>query len=351
MLSANFNGTERHAVELANELSRRGEVALLLRARPAEPHRHAAWETLRAAVAPGVQVTTTARTLPWLGLWTALRRFRPHLIHAHYDRSVRVATRCAAGVPVLATVHVRVTPDFLRCDGLVCLSDELAREVPASYPGLVSVVGNWVLPHPRPPAARLAALRAGLGVGPTDYVVGSVGRLSPVKGMAGLLRAFAAAALPEARLVIAGEGEERAGLESLAAELGLGGRVVFAGFRRDIRDLYWMFDLFVLNSTEDPYPLAVLEAAQAGVPVIASATVGGREQARLHPLRLVPVGDAAALAVALRQAWAGRFTPPPPLRGFSVEDRVDELTATYRHLLQRHASRPRLGWPFHTESG
>jgi glycosyltransferase involved in cell wall biosynthesis len=277
-----------------------------------------------------VRVFTTSRALPWLGLRAALWRFRPDLVHAHHERSVRVATGGRPGVPVVATVHVHVSREFLGCDGLVCLTREQAAELPASYRGEVAVIGNWVLPHPRPSPARLAALRAELGVAETDYVVGSIGRLEPVKGFAGLLRAFAAA-LPDARLVIAGEGPERAGLEALAAGLGIQARVAFTGFRADVRDLYPLFDLFVLNSADEPYGLVILEAAEAGVKVVATATTGARAIAERHPIGLVPPDHPAALAAALRAARGQG--PPPGLAGFAIEDRVDALAALYRRLL------------------
>lgn len=335
MLSAGFAGTERHAIELANGLGRHCDVALLLRDRPREGHRWAAYETLRGAVAPGIPIFLASRAAPWFGFWRALRRFRPDLVHAHHERGARLAGRISRRVPVLATVHMRFQArDFARCDGLIALTEAEAAAIPGAYRGVRAAIGNWVLPHPRPPQETVDRLRAEFGLEAGAYVIGTVGRLAPQKDMAGLIRAFGAAQIPAARLLIIGEGEERIRLERLAAETG-GGRIMFAGFRRDVRDLYFLLDLFVLNSVEEPYGLATLEAAASGVPVIATATLGGRAIAERHPVRLVPPGAPAALAAALTEAWRGRGTPAPALAGFAIEDRLPDILRTYQAVLDR----------------
>ena len=340
-LSASFAGTERHAVELANALAEEHAVALLLRARPSEPHRWPAYDTMRASVSDRVRVFTTPRAVPVLGLWQALLAFRPEVIHAHHERSARIAAGYAPGVPVLATIHMHWSArDFGRCDGVVCLTAEAASEAPPSYPGLRFVIGNWVLPHPSPTAPALAALRAELGLKSDDVVIGTVARLEPVKGISPLLAAFRDLALPRARLVVVGEGSERVALQAQVDALGLGGQVVFTGFRSDVRDLYAVFDLFVLNSSDEPYGLVILEAAAAGVPVIASATSGARAIATTLPVELVPVGDRAALTAAMRRAVTGPGGRGPACTGFAIGDRLPQIVDAYRRLIEaRHAKR------------
>lgn len=334
-LSANFAGTERHAVELANALAEEHATALLLRARPSEPHRHASYDALRRSVSAKVRVYTTPRAVPVLGLWWAMMTFRPDVIHAHHERSARIAARYAPGIPVLSTIHMHWRErDFAGCDGVVCLTAEAAEEIPPGYAGMRFVIGNWVLPHPRPTAQATAALRAELGLKADDFVIGTVARLEPVKGIAGLLAAFRDLDLPRGRLVVVGEGSERPALQAQAARLALDDRVVFTGFRADVRDLYSVLDLFVLNSFDEPYGLVILEAAVAGVPVIATATKGARAIARELPLRLVPVGEPAALAEALRRAVAEAGTPPPLCTGFAMADRLPQIVGAYRRMIE-----------------
>ncbi len=343
LLSVGFAGTERHALELANALSDRCDVALLLRERPREAHRQAAYDALLRSIKPGLRVFFASRAMPVLGLWRALARFRPDLIHAHHERSARIASRYAFGVPVLATVHMHFRArDFMRCNGLICLTPAEAAALPHDYAGARFVIGNWVMPRPRPSAEALQSLRDSLGIRPDDYVIGTVARLEPVKGLDGLIAAFHAAALPRSRLAIVGQGSQQAALARLAQQLGLGARVVFTGFQADARGLYPLFDLFVLNSSDEPYGLAILEAAAAGVPAIATSTVGATVIAEHLPLRLVPVGSQPALVQAMREAWSQRQPPAmPDLNQFSIERRVAEILAAYRQVAPQGASRSR----------
>jgi len=338
LLSVNFYGTERHAIELANALAGEHDVALLLRARPREPHRQAGYDTLLAAIAPGVTIFTAGRALPLIGLFRAVRAFRPDVIHTHYERSARWATRLPLGIPVIATNHCGYDPAFARCAGLICLTQAQLPDVPAGFRGQRFHIGNWVLPHPAPSPERVETLRAGLGIGPDEYVVGSVARLDPEKGHAGLIDAFIAAELPNARLVIVGNGGQEEALRARAAPAG--NRILFAGFRPDVRDLYRTFDVFVLNSTVEQFVLAVLEALDAGLPVIATASEGVREIAGRTPLRLIPIGDTGALVAALQAAHAGRIVPAPdgaaPFRLASVLPRI---VAAYQAVLAGRRAR------------
>ena len=136
-------------------------------------------------------------------------------------------------------------------------------------------------------------------------MIGTVAALRPEKNLGRLLRAFAL--LPEgcqARLVIAGDGPERAALEALARELGVAERVQFTGHVADPARLYGGFDLFALSSDTEQMPLTVLEAMAAGLPVV--ATEVGDVRAMLCPENDPFVGpkEAAALAERLRDLLA-----------------------------------------------
>ncbi|MBI3997046.1 MAG: glycosyltransferase [Candidatus Omnitrophica bacterium] len=118
---------------------------------------------------------------------------------------------------------------------------------------------------------RIAARRA-RGWSPDDQVILSVGRLSPEKGYEDLLKAFAliASRAPHARLVLVGDGAQRAALQTLQAQSGLNGRVTFAGRQEDVTGWLAAADLYVQPSHREGLPLAVLEAMAAGVPVVAT---------------------------------------------------------------------------------
>ena len=138
---------------------------------------------------------------------------------------------------------------------------------------------------------------------PTDpavpHTVLTVARLDPQKGLHDLVAA--AALVPEARVMVVGEGPERRALETEIARLGLGDRVHLLGFRSDVPDLLAGSDLFVLPSLFEGLPLSILEAMAAGKPVVATA-IGGNDEAVVDGATglLVPPGDPRALADAIR---------------------------------------------------
>ena len=163
-------------------------------------------------------------------------------------------------------------------------------------------LNQLVTPHRRLSTAEVASIRESLGVAPSEYLIGAVGRLAYSKGLDILIEAFRAAELPNARLVIFGDGRERARLERL-----LGPKMTMPGFRKNIKDYYQAFDLFVCPSRREPLPLVMLEAFDAGLPVVASTADGCRELIDEYGGELFPTGDVAALASILRrQASAPR---------------------------------------------
>lgn len=132
------------------------------------------------------------------------------------------------------------------------------------------------------------------------YVIGTVGRLRPQKGIDVLLDAFAGLPGDRAHLVIVGDGELRADLAQHTADSKFGERVHFLGMRTDLPDLYAAFDLYAHAAHFEGMPNAVMEAMAAGLPVVATAADGTRELIRDGETGcLVPVGDAAALGKAI----------------------------------------------------
>lgn len=115
-------------------------------------------------------------------------------------------------------------------------------------------------------------------------VVSSIGRMTIQKGLPGLLQAFRLAheRLPKTLLLMAGAGEQRNELVQLAADLGIGDSVVFAGFQRGKRygDAFKVADLFVLPSVSEPFGVSALEAVAYGAPLLVSKQAGVREVLR-----------------------------------------------------------------------
>ncbi len=152
------------------------------------------------------------------------------------------------------------------------------------------------------PDANRETLRQQRGWALDERVIISVGRLSPEKGYEDLLKAFALLAprTPNVRLVLVGDGAQRAALQTLQAQLGLNGRVTFAGQQQDVAGWLAAADLYVQPSRREGLPLAVLEAMAAGVPVVAT-DVGDLAQVIMDGRNgyLVPAQQPEALAEKL----------------------------------------------------
>lgn len=146
----------------------------------------------------------------------------------------------------------------------------------------------------------LDALRA-----PGGCLAGAIGRLTRQKGMDTFIRAIARC--PDSvTAVIIGDGEDRASLEELAAQLGVERRVVFLGYREDIPALMRQLDFVVLPSRWEGLPLVPIEAFACGKAVIASDIPGNRDIVIDGENGLLfPVDDPAALAACLKQLSGG----------------------------------------------
>ena len=255
-----------------------------------------------------------------------LRRYvareRIQLVHTHMDVADfhgALAARLGGARAVVSTKHApdefrrRRTwkrPPFLLLerlayemdDAVIVVSEGLASFLEESehLPRRKMVIIGHGVGGPGVPVPRSEA-RRDLGLSSFDPLLGAVGRLSPEKGHLHLLRALPAiaAAFPGAGCVLAGDGRARLDLEEEARRLGVGGRVVFLGQRRDVSRVLAALDLFVQPSVYEGFGLSLLEAMAAGLPVVASRVGGIPEMVDDGESGvLVPPGDAEALAAA-----------------------------------------------------
>lgn len=244
-----------------------------------------------------------------------LRTVRPALIHIHGFKAALIGLPAArlARVPALVTVHnypahraASALPALSRVPGALqahyiavsrSLADELgARGIP---PDRISVIHNGIDPAF---FARAAGERLPPGGEAGEVLVGTAARFAPQKGLPLFVQAAAILAplFPRMRFAIAGDGPGRPALEQLSRGLGLRGRLSFHGHCTDLHRRLARWDIFVLPSLTEGFPLVLLEAAAAGCAVVA-ARVGGVPEmisGGVHGL-LVPPADAVALARAI----------------------------------------------------
>jgi glycosyltransferase involved in cell wall biosynthesis len=197
---------------------------------------------------------------------------------------------------------------------------------------------------------RRTLVRRELGLPEEAPVIGSIGRLNEQKGHRYLLDAAARvfATMPDARLVLVGDGDQEPALRAQAQALGIAPRVVFAGHRTDVPALLESFDVFCISSTYEGTPLTLFEAMAAGKAIVSTAVDGCREVLEHERTGLlVPPRDAEALGQALARALSD-----PDLRRslaeaarresvrYDVRECVERMQALYDEVLgERHLGR------------
>ena len=198
----------------------------------------------------------------------------------------------------------------------------------------------------RRPRGVRETVRASLGFGREDIVVGTVGNLKPQKGPLDLIAAAATVLAhdPRFRFMVIGDGPLRGQVEERVRTLGIGDRVRLLGWRDDVGDLLQAMDVFLLTSRFEGLPRSVLQAMAAGVPVVATAVDGTPEvvldgetgllvppaepEAAAHAV--LRVGTDAALADRLREAASRLMTAE-----FDLDRMVRDLEAEYIDLARR----------------
>ena len=260
--------------------------------------------------------TSRYRLDAWRPLVRLLRGHERTVVHAHKFGSNLWAAllRHVVDVPaVVAHEHVwsfegdplrRLLDRFVTSpvvDVTLTVSEATRRqmiEVEKLPPDRVRVFRHGI---PRPaPSRDDRDPRRELGIATGDFAVGTVCVLRPQKAVERLLEAAALARrdVPNLRVVVVGDGPERAGLELLATRLGLDRVVVFAGARREVGPYVASFDVCVNSSRYEGSPLAVMEFMAAGKPIVATA-VGGVPELLDDCGILVSPEDPEAIAAAL----------------------------------------------------
>ncbi|HEX6750539.1 MAG TPA: glycosyltransferase [Longimicrobium sp.] len=309
-----WGGAERATALLLAGLQRRGHRVLLLCNEA---------EVARRAAALGVPTEILAlggdAMIPHaLRLARRLRRLRPDAfiigtykklflaaLGARLARVPRIVARVGLETDTPRSAKYRLA--LPRWVDAVVVNARRQRSAFADLPGFdvdrVVVIHNGV----EPPVSRAprGSVRAALGIPNDAHVVGAMARLARQKRLDRLLRAVSK--LPGVHCVLAGDGEERGAIESLAAQLGIADRVHLLGHRDDTAEVLDALDVFVVSSDREGLSNAMLEALACGVPVV-STRVSGADDA------LEPLADGTA---------------PGEIAGFSE----DEIAAALRRLL------------------
>lgn len=327
--------------ELA-ELRRRGRDVRILSLEPAR-------ETLRHDLVAEAGLDTLT-TLDPAAFDEELRRFRPHLVHAHFATEATAAARevaAAHGLPYTCTAHGydvyrKPPPDFAaRAEGAAAMVT--VSEANAAYIERTFGVDRAKL-HVIPCGIDLERFAPGPGRDPSLIV--AVARLNPVKRIDVLLDACAELRRRgvEFRCVVVGDGTRREELRQQHAALELGRHVTFAGAleQRDVARWWRRAGIAALSSEREGMPVCLMEAAAAALPAVAPAMGGIPELVEDGVTGLlVPPLDPPALADALERllrdrALATRLGAAARRRAlerFSVATQVDRLEGVWQEVL------------------
>lgn len=230
-----------------------------------------------------------------------LRRERPDIVHTHTSKAGLLGRLAAklAGIPsIIHTPHGHVFFGYFGAlktrmfilfeklasritDKIVALtprekSDYLSYKVTSEEKLVVIPSGIELHKCQHAPREERSKLKKGLGIPETSAVVGTAGRLVPVKGPQFLLKAFkqVISEHPDTYLVFAGDGPLRKSLEKNAVVMGLAKKIIFAGWRDDMARVLSVFDVFCLPSLNEGMGRVLVEAMALGKPIVAS-DVGG----------------------------------------------------------------------------
>ena len=317
VFSSRLAGGERHCIDLAQ-----AQAAMGHRVHIVGPARSA----VRHVVGPNVQYHGIALPLMrGLRFSRIARKLGADVCHGHLGPACKAVAQATPATRI-GTLHVGYKAHHhATMDGVICVNSAQRARL-GEYGGEHKVIFNWA---PERDESDAGDLRAELGLRPDQLLVGSLGRLNHAKGMDFLVEAFRASAPADAVLAILGEGEEMPALQRLADG---DPRIRLLGFRSDVNAALAAMDLFVSASREEAFPLAILEAMRAGVPVIASATQGPLEMLANQPAQIVPIGDVPALGQAIAAALERIGAVPREQRqptGYDVSA-YDRMTAVGR---------------------
>jgi glycosyltransferase involved in cell wall biosynthesis len=293
-----------------------------------------------------------------------VRAWHPTVLHSHmlHANLMARAVRLFAPIPaVVSTIHNIYEGGRLRMlgyrptNGLVdhmtiisqAAADRFVRDriVPRA---LLEVVPNGVDTerYRGVPVGTRERLRGTLGLG-SEFAWLAVGRFETAKDYPNMLRAFARvhASRPDAVLLLVGRGSLQAETERLAGSLGLEDRVRFVGTREDVPEFMTVADGYVMSSAWEGMPMVLLEAAAAGLPIVATRVGGNQEVVRDGTTGfLVSPGEDEALGAAMLRLMAlpeaerramGNRGHDHVRQHYGLAQAVDRYEAAYREVLRR----------------
>ncbi|MBI1387257.1 MAG: glycosyltransferase [bacterium] len=363
-IDGNFGGVERTLLHLAAHLLEFHPVIVPI-ANHGELERSAREDGLTVDFLPmpsRLSILAARRSLIEIA-----RRHSARIIHTFGIRSNLLAclSRKRLNVPWVARVpnvsstdyanpllgrlsHVINNQLLSRADAVQVISPQL-RDYYAALtrpPARIDLIPNGVDAEFFSPVESNAQRRASLGLPEHGHIIGSVGRLDPVKGFKKLIDAFASLKLswPDASLLIAGDGPERDELLRTAREYGVADSLYLPGFIQDVRSCLAVMDVYVCSSISEGVPNAMLEAMSMSRCVL-STRVGGVESILRDGCEGVLLHEASAREIRERlhellsdpdeRKRLGANARDRVINEFTLRNMAQSVEAMYRELIDR----------------
>jgi len=292
-------------------------------------------------------------------------------VHVHGHRAAFITRPATAMLhnapPLVYTVHGYHPPYYPRAlerllvnglewglsaftDAFICVSASVRDELEAALPNLSAprfVIDNGIPTYAVSPE-RFQQLRVEnrkrYGISENAFVIGIVARLQWQKGVERLIQAFSSLRQTPSPLylLIVGDGPDRSRLERLAREKSITDRCVFTGYCSNTEAMYPTMDLFVLPSLWEGLPLTVLEAWNAGIPVVAANVSGTRDVIEDNINGYLAENSTEGITQAIQRALTSTSQFPAIIQNateslnerFSVERMVQQTAAVYSQVVE-----------------
>lgn len=274
------------------------------------------------------------------------------IVHTHLSTSSVIGCLAArlARTPCVATVHgMSGRLSFAAANHLIAVSDEVKRHLVSqgAEASAISVVFNG-LPINFKQGDR-DKVRRELGFGPESVVLGTVSRVTPLKGIEDAIRAFSSLypEFSDLRYLVVGDGVGLEACRRLATELGVAESISFVGYQSDIGKYLAAMDIFVFPTHKEAMGIALVEAMAAGLPCVATRTGGIPEVVSSETGVLVSVGSPSELADSVKKlildpktrASMSQCARTKVESTFSTESMRSGTDQVYRDVIRAYRSR------------
>lgn len=302
-----------------------------------------------------------------LKLYRLMRRWKPDIVHTHTAKAGfvgRLAARLAGVSLVVHTFHGHVfhgyfgrakTRFFIALekfcaklsDRIITISDRLKTEIlefGITHAEHIQIIPLGLELNRLNAVSEINRFHAEFGLSPDVQLVGAVGRMVPIKNLHLFLNAAAIAHQknPNLRFVLVGDGELRTELETYAEKLNISHAVIFAGWRRDLAQVYADLDAVVISSDNEGTPASLIEAMAAGCPVISTRVGGVPDFVKDGETgRLVPPRNPNALGQAILNLFENSTSTSQmakqakvmALKQYNSERLIADMDRLYKNLL------------------